>query len=109
MAVTILPAQPARRWTTPSSAATNSSGLRVGEAGDRHARGRAGHVVEPDLVADRHRGRIAAVLAADAELEVLARVAAALGRDLHQFAHALAVDRDERVDRQDALGGVEAQ
>src|SRR3954471_3583733 len=38
-------------------------GLRGGEAGDRHAVGRAGHVVEPDLVTERHRGGIAAVLA----------------------------------------------
>src|SRR4051794_5670027 len=44
-------------------------GLRCGEAGDRHAVGRAGDVIEPDLVAERHRGRIAAVFAADTDLE----------------------------------------
>ena len=41
-----------------------------GEAGDRHAEGRAGDVVQPDLVAEGDRGRVAAVLAADADLEV---------------------------------------
>src|SRR4051812_22142910 len=51
-------------------------GLRRGEARDRHAIGRARDVVEPDLVAERHRGRIAAVLAADPDLEVLAGLAA---------------------------------
>ncbi len=43
--------------------------LRGGEAGDRHAEGRAGDVVEADGLAERDRGRIAAVLAADAELD----------------------------------------
>ena len=44
--------------------------LRGGEAGDRDAEGGARDVVEPRLFAEGDRGRIAAVLAADAELEV---------------------------------------
>src|SRR5690242_12933001 len=43
------------------------------------------------------------MLAADAELQVLARLAAALGADLHQLADAIAVDRDEGVLLEDAL------
>ena len=71
--------------------------LRRREAGDRHAEGRAGDVVEPSLLAEGDRGRIAAVLAADAELDVRARRAAALGGDADQFADAVLVERDERV------------
>src|SRR5215470_4027396 len=74
-----------------------------GEASDRNPKRRARNVVEPDFVTKRHRGGIAAVLAANAELEVWARPAAALRRDLHQLADALAVDRHKRIDRQDAL------
>src|SRR5260363_68666 len=51
--------------------------LRGGEARDRHTIGRARHVVHADLVAERDRGRIAAMLAADADLEVGPRGAAA--------------------------------
>ena len=50
--------------------------LRGGEAGDRHAVGRAGDVVEAELVAELDRVRIAAVFAADAELDVRAGAAA---------------------------------
>jgi hypothetical protein len=66
--------------------------LRRGEARDRHAVGRAGDVVEPDASRRNDRGRVAAMLAADAELDVLARGAAALGRDLHQLADAFLVE-----------------
>jgi hypothetical protein len=43
------------------------------------------------------------MLAANAELDAGPRRSPALGRDLHQFADAFAVDRDERVAREDAL------
>jgi hypothetical protein len=46
---------------------------------------------------------------ADAELEAGPHLAAARRRDLHELADAVAVDRHERVDRQDALGGVGAE
>ena len=45
-------------------------GVRGGQPGDRDAERRARHVVETDLVAERDRIGIAAVLAADAELEI---------------------------------------
>src|SRR4051794_22764374 len=51
------------------------------QPGDRDAERRARHVVEADLVAEVHRVRVAAVLAADAELDAGARPAALLGRD----------------------------
>src|SRR5437660_1613137 len=83
--------------------------LRGGEAGDRHAVRRAGDVVEPDLVAERHRGGIAAVFAADADLEVCPRLAPALDADLDQFADAVAIDRDERIDLQNAARNIGAE
>ena len=47
-----------------------------GQPGDRHAVGRAAHVVQPGLEAELDRGRVAALLAADADLQVAARRAA---------------------------------
>src|SRR5882757_2731315 len=78
-------------------------GLRRRKPRDRHPIGRARDVVEPDLVAERHRGGIAAVLAADADLEAGARPAAARHADLHEFTNTVAVDRDERIDLEDSL------
>src|SRR5207247_2154909 len=83
--------------------------LRGGKPCDRHAEWRARHIVEPDLVAERHRCRIATMLAADTKLERVARLAAALGRDSDQLADALAIERDERIDREDSLGRVGAK
>src|SRR5579862_6424508 len=48
---------------------------------DRDAERRARDVIEPDLVAECDRSRIAAMLAANAELESLAHFAAAFGGD----------------------------
>ena len=49
------------------------------------------------------------MLAADAELDVGPRPAAALRRHGDEFADALLVERDERIGRQDALGRVGAE
>src|SRR5277367_1547553 len=84
-------------------------GLCCGEPRDRHAIGRARDVIEADLVAERHRSRIAAMLAADADLEIGPRLAAARDADLDQFADAVAIDRDERIDLQNSLGDVGAE
>src|SRR5262245_5247689 len=84
-------------------------GLRCREASDRHAVGRARDIVETDLVAERHRGRIAAMLAADADLEIGPDLAAAGDADLHQFADAVPIDRDERIDLQDSLADIGAE
>src|SRR5262245_17448459 len=77
--------------------------LRGRELRDRHAERRAGHVVQPDPVAELHARRVAAVLAADAQLELGPGLPALLRGDLHQRAHALLVQRHERVLRQDLL------
>src|SRR3954463_7502748 len=45
-------------------------GKRRGHPGDRHAVGRAAHVVEPGQLEERDRVRVAPVLAADPELQV---------------------------------------
>src|SRR5689334_17653584 len=55
-------------------------GLRGRHPGDRHAVRRAAHVVEPRHVEERDRVRVAAVLAADAELEVRLLLAPGPGR-----------------------------
>src|SRR5262249_44822547 len=73
-----------------------------GEAGDRHPVRRTRHIVEPDLVAELNRGRVAAVFAADAELEVAARLASAFSGDPHKLADAVTVDRHERVGRKNS-------
>jgi hypothetical protein len=49
------------------------------------------------------------MLAANAELEAGPHLAAALGRDPHQLADAVAVDGDERIDGKNALGRINAE
>src|SRR6478736_5431353 len=78
-------------------------GLGRSQARDRHAIGRARHVVEADRVAEGDGGGIAAVLAADADLERGARLAAAGDADLDELADTFLVERDEGVDGEDAL------
>src|SRR5688572_26819767 len=73
------------------------------ELGDGDAVGRAGDVIQSDLGAEVDGGRVAAMLAADAELELGAGLAAALGGDLHQFADTFRVDADEGILLEDAL------
>src|SRR5580658_419466 len=84
-------------------------GLRRGEPRDRHPERRARYVVELDLVAERDRRRIAAMLTANPELEVSPRFAATLGSDTDEFADAVAVDRHEGIGRQDALRGINTE
>src|SRR5882672_11648145 len=84
-------------------------GLRRSQPRDRHAVGRARHIIQPDLVAERHRSRIAAMLAANADLEAGAGLASAHDADLHEFADAVTIDRDERIDLEDTLGNVGAE
>ena len=71
--------------------------LRRGQARERHPERRARHVVEPDAVAEGDRSRFAAVLAADAELEVVLHAPAALDGDPHQVADALLVEHLEWI------------
>jgi hypothetical protein len=58
---------------------------------------RTAHVVEADLVAEHDRGRVAAVLAADAQVQLRIRGLALLARDAHQAPDPGLVHRDERV------------
>src|SRR5438045_1899068 len=63
------------------------------QPGDRHAEGRAAHVVHADLVAEMHAVGVAAVLAADADLQVLVvlrlpRLAPLLDADVDELADA---------------------
>ena len=60
-------------------------------------------------MAESHRSGIAAMLATDADLELRARLAPALDADPHQFAHALLVDGDEGVGRDDATRRIDAE
>src|SRR3954467_14626359 len=75
-------------------------GLRGGEARDGDAEGRARDVIEADLAEEADRGRVAPVLAADAELELRARLPPALGRELDQGADADEIEGLERVLRE---------
>src|SRR5262249_46802496 len=84
-------------------------GARRREARDRDAERRAGHVVQADVVEELDRARIAAVLAADADLELRLDLAAAPRRDRDELADAVLVEARERVLRQDALGDVDRQ
>src|SRR5258708_19831899 len=84
-------------------------GLRGGQPRDRHAVGRARDVVEANLVAERDGSGIAAMLAADPDLDIGAGLAAAHDADLHQLADAVPVDPDERTDLQNPLFHVGAE
>src|SRR5207237_2764116 len=64
---------------------------------------------QSDLMAERDRGRISAMLAANADLDIRPGLAAARNTDLHQLADAVAIDRDERIDLQDSLRDVSAE
>ena len=71
--------------------------LRGGKPRDGDSERRRADVVQPHLVEEMDRRGVAAVLAADAELEVLARLPPSLDADAHQIADALHVDRGEGI------------
>src|SRR5690242_11523169 len=77
--------------------------LRRGQAGDGHAVGTATDVIQARLRAEFHAGRIAALLAADADFQILARGATLLHGHLDQLADAALVDGLERVGLQQVL------
>ena len=84
--------------------------LRGCKARHGHTIGRAGNIVETGLMTEHHRGRIATVLAANAELDGGTRRPAALGRNANQFSDAVLVEGDEGVVAQHAeflVGGEE--
>src|SRR5207302_10314369 len=67
------------------------------------------HVVQAQLVAERDRRRLAAVLAADAELERRLRPPPSLDRQPHQVADATHVQRLERIVLQNTIFQVPRQ
>src|ERR1051325_8299728 len=77
--------------------------LRRSEARHRHAVRWSGDVVQAAGAEEADGIGGSAVLAADADLEVRVRSAAALRAELHQLPDALLVDRLERVLLQDFL------
>src|SRR5512137_2952704 len=76
------------------------------QPGDRHAERRTTDVIHADLVAESHAGRLAALLAADADFELLIGLSATLDADLDQLADADLVDGLERIAGQDLLANV---
>src|SRR5512133_3995546 len=77
--------------------------LRGRDARYRHAERRAAHVVEARHVEEVDRVRVAAVLAADADLQIGLGLAARPRREPHEPAHARGVDRVERAAVDDLL------
>src|SRR5262245_14189803 len=98
------------RFMPPSAVALRGDrGLRRREASDRGAERGGANVVETNLVAEGDRLGIAAVLAADADLEIRASLATALDGNPHHRADALAVKHLEWVVRQNAVLDVVAE
>src|SRR5438105_510340 len=70
---------------------------------------RRADVGEPDRVEEMHRRRVAAMFAADAELDVGTRLPSALNAHRHEVADAVHVDRGERILLEDLLVLVDLQ
>src|ERR1700691_3388530 len=83
--------------------------LRGSKARNRHPKRRARYVIKSDLVTEHDRCGIAAMLTANAELDVRPRFTAASGGNAHKLADAVPIDRHKRIGRQNALSGVNAQ
>src|SRR5690349_18311363 len=99
----------ARRRSGLAGGGLAERGLRGGKPRDRHAEGRAGNIIEPELMAEADRGGIPAMLAADAELQRAARFSSALDADAHHLADAFLVDGDERIAGKDSARGINAK
>src|SRR3989454_5370157 len=96
--------RPALKLSLPvSRAPMRQRRLRRREPRARHAERRRRDVRQTGLVEELDRRRIAAVLAADPDLQVLARLAAPLDAHAHHGSDALAIEDLERVGRDDLL------
>src|SRR6185295_8113671 len=80
-----------------------------GEAGNGDPERRARYVVHSGVMAELHGARLAAVLSADADLQILPRAAAEPHRQLDQLADAFLVEDLKRVLGQDTAVDVEGQ
>ena len=77
--------------------------LRRRETSDRHAIGRGADVIEADAFAEGDAGRIAPVFATNAELDAVTRAPPAFGGHFHQLPHAIDVEADKGIAREDTL------
>src|ERR1700760_4111734 len=69
----------------------------------RYTKWRAGNIIQTRVVTEANGCRIAAMLAANAELETVARLTAACRRDANKFADTIDIDGDERIARDHTL------
>ena len=72
-------------------------GLRGGETGDGHTEWAAGNIVQTDPVAELHAHGVAAVLAADAAVQLRTNLLALLHSHLHQGTDAGLIQLGEGV------------
>ena len=77
--------------------------LRGRESRDRYTEGRAGDVVQANLVAELDARRIAAVFAADAKLDVRANALAQFNRHLDELANAFLIEAGKWIGLEDLL------
>ena len=83
--------------------------MRRREAGNGNAIRRARHVVEPQVMAERDRARLAAVLAADADFERRPHAPTLADAVADQAANAVLVEHLERIVEEDAAVEVRRQ
>ena len=86
-----------------------NGGLRGAQAGDGHPEGAAGDVVQADFVAEFDGGGIAAVLAADAAMQLRIGALAQLHGHFHQLANAHGVQTGEGIGFIDLVGIIGGQ
>src|SRR6516162_2197567 len=99
-----IPAIVPRKLDCPSGSRASSAGLLLGnrrlgggQAGDGHTVRRTTDVIEPDLMAEDHAGRVAAMLAANPDLELFTGLPSPCHADPHQPPDPVLVDRLERI------------
>src|SRR5512143_290145 len=81
-------------------------GLRRRQPRNRHTEWRAAHVVEPGLIAELDARRVAAVLAADADLKVRSGTTSPGHAHLHELPHTLLIQGLEGVLFKDIVFGI---
>src|SRR5262249_42960556 len=83
--------------------------LRRRQPRDRHPIRPATDIVEASAMEELDRVGVAAMLAADTDLQIGPGATPPLSAHLHQLAHALLVDRDKRIFGKDAPGHIAGQ
>src|SRR5260370_38465991 len=91
------PRRVALLFSTPGRLDFLQRGRRGGQAGDRDAEGGATDVAQAETMAELHARRFAPVLAANAQLDAGAALAAQGAGHLHEFADAGLVDAREWI------------